>query len=377
MTVKFDQMLAEGLGLSEEVRQQISEAWNQKLTEARDEITAELREEFAQKFEHDKATMIKSMDKFLSERVNAEIEEFAQDKKALAEDRVKYKTAVAKHIKMLESFVAQKLADEVKELREDRTRATKNVHKLEEFVLQQLAEEIKEFQADKQALVEQRVKLVRENKKSLAESKKSFIRKAATVIEENVNRVIKSEIKQYRDDIEMARKNDFGRRIFEAFAGEYMTSYLNENGEVKNLQTQIADLATKLAEAKEQAEEKAKLVESAEMKLRAANDRLGRDKKLAELLAPLGKRQRAIMEELLQNVKTANLQESYKKYLPAVLNESTPQHTTTERKQKLSESVRTTKTGDRAPSLSQVEDEADLEIEINQLRKLAGINGQK
>lgn len=376
MTVKFDQMLAEGLGLSEEVRTQISEAWNQKLSEARDEITAELREEFAQKFEHDKATMVKSMDKFLSEKVQAELEEFAQDKKALAEDRVKYKTAVAKHIKMLETFVAQKLAQEVKELREDRTRASKNVHKLEEFVLQQLAEEIKEFHADKQALVEQRVKLVRENKKTLAESKKAFIKKAASVIEENVNRVIQSEIKQYRDDIELARKNDFGRRIFEAFAGEYMTSYLNESGEVKKLQTQIAELATKLDEAKEQAEEKAKLVESYESKLRVAKDRIGRDKVMTELLAPLSKRQRAVMEELLQNVKTANLQEGYRKYLPAVLNESTP-HKTETKKEALKESVRTAKTGDRAPNPSQVEEDADLEIEINQLRKLAGINGQK
>jgi hypothetical protein len=373
MTVKFDK-LAEGLGLGEEAREQITEAWQEKLNEAREEITAELREEFAQKFEHDKATLVKSVDRFITEKVKVELEEFSQDKKAIAEERVKAKRNMAKHAEMFESFITQTLAKEIRELREDRESSKANVQKLEEFVLKQLAEEVKEFHADKQALVEQRVKLVRESKRQITESKQAFIKKAATVIEGKISNVIETEIKQYRDDIEMARKNDFGRRIFEAFASEYMTSHLNESSEVKKIQQQMQSLTAKLQESQTQIKEQQTLLESEQRKVRAVKDQLGRDKVMNELVSPLAKSQRAIMVELLENVKTANLRESFNKYLPAVLNGNNTTHTN---KQAITESVTSVKTGDRSASLTQQNDDAEYELEMNQLRKLAGISGQK
>lgn len=373
MTVKFDK-LAEGLGLGEEAREQITEAWESKLKEARQEITAELREEFAQKFEHDKATLVKSVDRFITEKVKAEIEEFSQDKKALAEERVQAKRNIAKHAKMFESFITQTLAKEIRELREDRDSSKANVQKLEEFVLKQLAEEVKEFHSDKAALVEQRVKLVRESKRQIAESKQAFVKKAAVVVQEKVNKVIESEIKQYRDDIELARKNDFGRRIFEAFASEYMTSHLNESSEVKKMQKGMQTLQTQLQESQTQIKDQQSLLESEQRKVRAVKDQLGRDKVMNELVSPLGKRQKAIMVELLENVKTANLRESFNKYLPAVLNENNTTHTN---KEVITESVTSMKTGDRSATLTQQNDDAEYELEMNQLRKLAGIKGQK
>lgn len=374
MTVKFDDILAEGLSLNEDVKAQIVEAWNARLAEAREEITAELREEFAEKFEHDKATIIQSMDRFLTEKVQDEIKEFAQDKQALVEERVKYQTRLREHTAIMEKFISDVLRREMKELRQDRSDSKANVAKLEEFLLKQLAEEVKEFHQDKKALVEERVRLLRENKQTLTEAKQAFIKKAAAVVENNINKILKTEIKQYRDDIDAARKNDFGRRIFEAFAGEYMTSYLNESGEVKKLQTQLAEVNQKLEEAVSQVQEKQRLVEDSERKLAAAADRRNRDKVMSGLLKPLSKQQQSVMEELLKTVKTSKLEESFKKYLPAVLNE-TPQKTDT--KENLTESVRTEKTGDRRPNVSEVENDADFALEMNQLRKLAGINNTK
>jgi len=371
MTVKFDK-LAETLGLDVEVKEQITEAWESKLKEARQEITAELREEFAQKFEHDKAKLIKSMDRFLTERVNAEIDEFAQDKKSLAEDRVALRRMMNKQAKVVESFINRTVSKEIKELREDRRNSLGSVQKLEEFVMKQLAGEVKELHEDRQSLTKQRVKLIREHKQTLAESKQKFVKKAAKTLEENLNKMVHSEIAQYRNDIDRARRNDFGRRIFEAFVGEYMTSHLNESSEVKKLQAQMDKLANKLEESTSQITQRDQLLEQAQIKLRAAKDRIGREKMLGEMMAPLSKRQKAIMEELLENVKTEKLQESFDRYLPAVLNENTT-HTDT-KKQKLSEGVRrTAKTGDRAATVEQAANKADFELEINQLRRLAGI----
>lgn len=374
---KFEDILAEGSNLSEEARSQIQEAWESRLNEAREELTAELREEFAQKFEHDKAIMVESMDKFLNDKVTAELNEFAEDKKALAEERVKYKARVAEHVKTLEKFIVEALAGEVKELRADRNAAKANVHKLEEFVLKQLAEEVKDFHQDKKALAEQRVKIVREGKRELAKTKQSFVKKAASVIEENINKTLRKEIGTFREDIKEARNNDFGRRIFEAFAGEYMTSHLNESGEVRKLQNEMNKLHKKLDEALVQSAEQKQLTESAERKLAAAKDRITRDKTLNELLSPLGKSQRGVMSELLETVKTEKLEESFKKYLPAVLNENT-RNTEGKGRSKLNESrksaVRTAKTGDKRANAAQQQEDNEALAEIQQLKKMAGLN---
>jgi hypothetical protein len=374
---KFEDILAENLNLSEEARGSIQEAWNARLNEAREELTAELREEFAQKFEHDKSVMIESMDKFLNDKVRGEMNEFAVDKKALVEERVKYKARAAEHIKTLERFVADNLAKEVKELREDRMKMSKNVHKLEDFVLKQLAEEVKEFHSDKKALAEQRVKLVQEGKRELVETKRKFVKKAAAVIEESINKALKTEIKAFRKDITEARENDFGRRMFEAFVSEYMTSHLNESGEVKKLSKEMKALASKLDEAKVELAKQKQLNEQAELRLRATKDRLTRQQKLTELMGPLGKKQRAVMEELLETVKTEKLEEGFKKYLPAVLNENTQTGRPTRKplvegasrpREQLSE-----RTGDKRANAAQQQEDNEALAEIEQLRKMAGI----
>ena len=64
--------------VSEEIRAQIEEAWETKVVENRRAATAELREEFAQKYEHDKATMVEAIDTLLSERLAEEIAELTK-----------------------------------------------------------------------------------------------------------------------------------------------------------------------------------------------------------------------------------------------------------------------------------------------------------
>ena len=51
--------------VSEEIRAQIEEAWEAKVRENKQSVTAELREEFAQKYEHDKQTMVEAIDMLL------------------------------------------------------------------------------------------------------------------------------------------------------------------------------------------------------------------------------------------------------------------------------------------------------------------------
>ena len=369
MAVTINDML-ENVELTEEVKTGIQDAWTQKISEARDELTAELREEFASRYEHDKSQIVEAVDTFISEKVEAEVQLIAEEKDVLAKDRVKYHKAISEHAKLLDTFVTTAVAKEVKELRADRTKVSEHVAKLDEFVTESLAGELSEFHEDKKSLVEQKVKMVREGKKQLAEAKAEFIKKAANKVEGIVNGVIVNEVTSFRNDITKARENDFGRRIFEAFANEYGTSYLNEAKEIKKIQKQITEMETKLNESTQviaEREEATKLVES---KLRIAEDKMTRKDTLSSLMAPLGKEKKELMSDLLESVKTDKLEESFNKYLPSVLDGEAPRV-----KKTLSESVVSEHTGDKAVVITaDANDKADDIVEIDMIRKLAGLS---
>ena len=369
MAVNFTELL-ENAELTDDVKSALQEAWEGKVSEAREELTAELREEFAQRYDHDKSQIVEAVDNFISEKVEAEVQAIVEEKSALASDRVKYTKAISEHAKVLDKFVTEMVAKEVKELRADRANTSEHVTKLDNFVAEQLATELSEFHEDKKSLVEQKVKMVREGKKQLAEAKKDFIKKAADKVETIVNGVIVNEVKSFRNDITKARENDFGRRIFEAFANEYGVSYLNEAKEVKKIQKQIADMETKLNEASatvEASKDATKLVES---KLRIAEDQMNRKETLTDLMAPLGKEKKELMLDLLESVKTSKLEESFNKYLPSVLDGEAPRMKTT-----LSESVVSEHTGDKAVVITaDADDKADDIVEIDMIRKLAGLS---
>ena len=357
--------ILESDAISEDLKAQIQETWKSKLDEAREEITAELRDEFAQRYENDKGQIVEAMDKMLTDRITAEIEELKADRAALAEQTVAYKTNIDKHIGLVDKFVAEQLAKEVKELHADRTDLKSNFAKLENFVVKQLAKELTEFEADKKAVVEQKVKLVAEGKKMIAEAKQRFVSKAADVVEKTVEKSLRSELSQLKDDIKVAKENNFGRKVFEAFAGEYMSSHLAEGTEVRKLQKELETATTNTTDAESKLKEKDAEIEAVQTKLRIAEDKNVREKALTELTANLSKDKRRVMNELLESVQTSDLKKQFNKYLPAVLNESAPAESN---KTIVTESV-TEVTGNREAPAETSSSNGD----IVELKKLAGL----
>ena len=125
--------------VSSEIKAEIEEAWNSKIQENKMQATAELREEFATKYEHDKETMVEAIDSMLSERLQVEIAEFADDRKQLAEAKAKYAVAQRENANLLKGFVAEQLATEIKDLHVDKQVMAENYAKLEEFIVDALA----------------------------------------------------------------------------------------------------------------------------------------------------------------------------------------------------------------------------------------------
>ena len=311
--------LTEAGVIGEDVKAELENAFSQKIQENRDQVTAELREEFAQKYNHDKQLMVEALDKMVGERLAAEMAELHDDRKTLAEAKAQYQQRVVEDAKKLEGFVIKQLGRELVEFQNDRKKVSENFGKLEQFIVHALAREIKEFSQDKRDLAETKVKLVREAKTKYQELKSNFIKRSARVVETAVNKTLKSEIKQLKEDINNARNNDFGRRLYEAFAQEYAGSFLNEKSETTKLLKIIEKKEQELAEAKHAVTEKATLVESRERELRVTRDLMERKQVMAELLAPLGAEKRELMQELLESVQTTKLSIAFDKYLPAVM----------------------------------------------------------
>ena len=122
--------------ISEEIRADIEASWNAKIQENREAATQQLREEFAQKYEHDKQTIIEAIDTMITDRLTAEIQEFTEDRAQLAEAKAKYAVAIREHSSKLNSFIAEQLAKEISELHEDQKVMAENFAKLEEFVVE-------------------------------------------------------------------------------------------------------------------------------------------------------------------------------------------------------------------------------------------------
>lgn len=403
-------------GLPEEMLTSLQEAFDKKVAEAREEAELSIREEFAARFEHDKANFVEAMDRMLSDVVQkteeakaAEIAKLKETQEKLvsqiSEAKTLYQTKLKESIGTTNSFVTRELAKTIKALAEskkalvakqskldeqyDAVKATvarehaERLAKIDEFVVRQVKRELNEFKQDHRALVETRVKIVAESKKKLAETQKKFVSESARKVEAEINSTLKREMNQLHEDLERNRQNNFGRRIFEAVAAEFMTSYLAEGTEIRNLQNVLESKESELNATKSKLSEAAQAIDSITRKVKLAEDRAVRTKTMTELLSNLRGEKRQMMESLLETTKTDALRSAFDKYLPAVLNEGVRKAApVAEQKKVLSETkapVRRVVTGDKSNRLTesaQIEAENELDTSndaIAMVVRLAGI----
>lgn len=351
-------ILGEGV-LPKELVASLEEAFEarvaEKISEARDEAEMAVREELAQRYEHDKDALVEAMDQAITVVIQqyegqkadeiARLQE-AQEKfnVGLKEARAAYKNKLREHLASTNKFIAENLATEVKSMRserkglaETRVRAAQeladiksrlteahNVHvkKIDEFVVGQVTKELNEFVQDRNALVETRAKLISESRKKLEETQKRFVKESAEKLDRFVTGQVSTEMKQLHEDLERNRQNQFGRRLFEAMVAEFAASYYSDGTEAKKISQILESTEAELAAAKAQLTEANAASETATRKARLAEDRAQRAQVMSELLSNLRGEKRAVMEGMLESVKTPELRKSFERLLPVVLNET-------------------------------------------------------
>jgi hypothetical protein len=350
--------------VSQEIKESIEQAWEQRIVENREIVAQQLREEFAQKYEHDKNIMVEAVDRMISEQLSDELSEFVADRMQLAEMKVKFAKKMTESANTVNKFVTRQLAQEVKELHEDQMSMANKFSTLEHFVVEALAQEITEFYKDKQDLAESKVRLIREGRQEIKRVKQQFVQRAATMVESVVGQTLNAEITSLKEDIESARRSDFGRKLFEAFASEYQASYLNDKSETAKLLKVIDMKDLAINEAAKAVIKAEKILESKQAEIRALKETQERKDIMSELLAPLSVEQRDIMSELMTSVKTSKLNESFEKYLPAVISgKQAPQ-----KRQALVEAKEIT-----GNKISNTNRSSEDESNIIDIRRLAGL----
>ena len=358
-------LLESGL-INDDIGAQLNEAWESKLMEAREQVRAELREEFAQRYEHDRIVMVEALDKMVTDSLSEEIEEFRAEKAAMNEDRVKAQQKLHESATKFNNFMVTKLAEEIKELRSDRIVAKESQQKLEQFIVHALAREIKEFATDKQAVVEAKVKLVAEGRQQLEALKARFVTESAKKLSAAVSSQLKGEMSQLKEDIKVAKENNFGRRIFESFASEFSVTHLSEKQETRKLMQALAEKEQQLAESQKEIDNTKKLVESKEREVRIIKESNQREKLMGDLLGSLNEEKAKTMQSLLESVQTSKLQATFDKYLPAVLNTGADKKPA---KQAITESRISEVTGDKS---AKQEVEVIGNNNVIDLKRLAG-----
>ena len=415
MDKKLEDILNEAL--APELKEQLQEAFNSKVEAMRAEVEESVRAELANRYEHDKSQLVEAMDRMLSDVIRVHEEAKAEEISKLKETRSKVeethrsnKAAFRKQIAQMADtsgkLINESLTKEISALRDQRLAITgkaerlaedvasvkdrmaenhaKHLDKINGFITKQLTKEIMEFSQDKRALVEQRVKLASEAKQKIAETQKAFIREAAKKVEETVNYTLSREMKQLHEDLERQRQNSFGRRIFEAVAAEFQTSYLAEGTEMRKLQkvleakeSEIAAVQAEVEAAEVKLNESHQAREAAERKIALAEARAERTKIMSELMSNLRGDKRSVMESMLETTRTSQLRASFNKLLPVVLNEGSRKVAPTGKKV-LAENAgvkaaSTTVTGDRGGRVVETKEDTQENEEMASIMRLAGV----
>jgi len=236
--------------------------------------------------------------------------------------------------------------------------------KVTEYVekeMEELREDIERFR-DLEA--EYAEKLV-EAKASMSGELKDDLKELVEKIDAFLEMRISSEMNELAEDLEEVRKNDFGRRVFEAFSNEYMMHYADEDsseGQLQEALERIQDLENTL----EETEQKRAKVERAV--------------KMDEVLTPLGGRSREVMEAILKNVDTENLEEGYNTFIGRVLRETEEVDDSEKEDEVLAESEEKTAleegvalTGDTEQNVIVENEDSGHQERLDRIKRLAGI----
>ncbi len=169
--------------------------------------------------------------------------------------------------------------------------------------VEELKEDIERFR-DLEA--EYAEKLV-EAKAAMSDELKGDLMELVEKVDSFLEMRLTAEIEELKEDLDVQRQNDFGRRMFEAVVNEYAMNFADD----ESAEMSLRETQERLADAQEALEES-----------ESARGEIERVVELERILSPLTGKQHEVMEAILRTVPTEQLEEGYKTFISRVIRES-------------------------------------------------------
>lgn len=352
----MDEMLSklfENELLSEETKKEVAESFRKVLEDSKVAQEKSLRAEFAGRYDQDKVTFAEAIEQFIAQRMEKEIQEFHVDMKGLAEQRMKYVNAQAVLKEQAQAAIRKRLAVFEKAMRRALINETKELHK--------------DLKVNRKATLD----AISEASAQAESDRHAFRVKGAKVLENIITAKLGSHMQALKEDIEKAKQNDFGARIYEAFMVEARRMFFDSNKELRSLLKKINE------QQKTHAAEKAQLIAQINEVKSVAKKAIGENRSIKEsaqrarvearLLGALPPSARAKMKTLLEASAVADMEGTFKKFAPTILSETKQGGNNRSQPQQFNEHALGMRSGNGKIVVAEEEDDD----EIKNIRRLA------
>ena len=295
------------------------------------------------------------MDEILQKLLSTEL----LSEEAKAEISTKWASEVEQYQRTVREEVTMTVRSEIAE--QWATERDALIENVETFVAKKLEEEVADLKAD----IERFRDLEAEYAKKIVEEKHSMAETLAQELDQLIDKMdaffehrLNEEFSELREDLEIVKQNEFGRKIFEAFATEFNKSHVDEDA----VQSKLTAAISKLQDA-----------EKTIGRLEESQAKMVREAKLEKILAPLSGKKREQMAFVLANVDTSRLEEAYSHFIGRVLKEDSSSQSPEgdARPTQITESANVVVTGDESPVIQATQ--AATGDKYSHLRKLAGM----
>lgn len=341
--------------LTEETKEAISAAFRKSLDEAKSAQEQAIRSELAEQYEKDKSAIHAAFEAFLEQELREHVSELRDGVEEINNMKLEYANKITQVKEAAQSYVKKRLGA---------------IEKVVESIIKREISELHESEVTNRRAY---VNAINEKTAELESDRQKFRKTAAAVLENIINVQVNTTLTELREDIQAAREDKFGRELYEAFMHTFRRQFFNSSAEFKKvagaLQEARKELKTVQAKSKKaiaEAQERATAAERTKAKL---EESVARREKMTKLLSGLNGDARSKMKTILEASKTADLEKTFRKFVPAVLKETKGGKPTTAKKDRLEEAVIELKTGGQPSVVTESDDEDD---EILDIKRRAG-----
>jgi hypothetical protein len=296
----------------------------------------------------------KLMDEILSKLLESEL--LSEDTRAEISEQwtasvETFKTQVREEVSLtVRSELAEQWINERDEL----------ITKVDGFVADALIREVAELKSD----IERFRDLEVEYAEKIVEAKHKLAEEVAAELDALVDKMdaffevrLGAELEELKEDIAIVKQNEFGRRIYEAYASTFAHAHIDEasvSSQLRIAESKLADIEKALTSSEDQ------------------RHVMVREAKLEKILANLTGKKREQMEMVLKNIETGRLEESYKFFIGRIMKEDEAAPAAPVLSESFNRKKTTVVTGD-AP-MEPAAAPTELSESIVKLQRLAGIN---